>query len=184
MCTHLIDSFVLDAQNNSIYWQSFSLYLESLNPTIQRLLGNLADQEVDVDFWIAALQSGIVVAASDGLVKDGKGTYAVIFKAGEKELRFQGPVDCHPSLLQLDYSQEEIECEVIAHVDNTAAVTANNQDSAFPGVAAHMAPDIDVLQEIWTLRSITKVQAVWVEAHQDTKYLGRELTPEAVLNCT
>eukprot|EP00957_Ditylum_brightwellii_P205879 15345830-Ditylum_brightwellii.AAC.1 len=124
-----------------------------------------------------------------GLVKDGRGTYMVIFKAGEKELWFQGPVDCHPSLLQAyqaeltgllvikyllkclgDYSQEEIECEGTAHANNTAAITTNNQDSAFPGAAAHTASDIDVLQEICSLPSTTKIQAVWVEAHQDTKY--------------
>eukprot|EP00957_Ditylum_brightwellii_P160789 12241411-Ditylum_brightwellii.AAC.1 len=78
---HLIDSFVLDTQSNSVDWQSYRMYLESLHPAIQLLLGNLAEQEVDVYFWIAALQSGIVVAASDSSVKDGKGTYAVIFKA-------------------------------------------------------------------------------------------------------
>eukprot|EP00957_Ditylum_brightwellii_P151038 11501029-Ditylum_brightwellii.AAC.1 len=100
VCTYLIDSFVLYVQSNSVDWQSFCLYLESLHPVLQCLLGNLAEQEVDVDFWIVALQSGIVVAASDSSVKDGKGMYAVIFKTGKKELQFQGPVDCHPSLLQ------------------------------------------------------------------------------------
>eukprot|EP00957_Ditylum_brightwellii_P047774 3629298-Ditylum_brightwellii.AAC.1 len=63
-------------------------------------------------------------------------------------------------------------------------MTTNNQDSAFPRVAAYTASDIDVLQEIWSLQSITKVQMAWVEAHQDTKYPGKELTPEAVLNFT
>eukprot|EP00957_Ditylum_brightwellii_P139172 10607609-Ditylum_brightwellii.AAC.1 len=50
------------------------------------LLGNLMDQEVNAEFWMAALQAGIVVTASDGSVKEGRGTYAVIFKAGDSEL--------------------------------------------------------------------------------------------------
>eukprot|EP00957_Ditylum_brightwellii_P131652 10040506-Ditylum_brightwellii.AAC.1 len=50
-------------------------------------------------------------------------------------------------------------------------VTANNQNGAFPGVASHTAPDIDILQEIWALgNSIHTITMVWVEAHQDTKY--------------
>eukprot|EP00957_Ditylum_brightwellii_P141519 10780847-Ditylum_brightwellii.AAC.1 len=44
-------------------------------------------------------QSGMVEISSDGLVKEGCGTYAIIFKSGNQEVHFQGPVDCHPSLL-------------------------------------------------------------------------------------
>eukprot|EP00957_Ditylum_brightwellii_P068315 5186220-Ditylum_brightwellii.AAC.1 len=80
-CTHLINTFLLAAQQRSS----------------QRILGNLQDQEVDTELWIAVLQAGIVETASDGSVKNGKGTYVVIFTAGERELWFQGPVDCHPS---------------------------------------------------------------------------------------
>eukprot|EP00957_Ditylum_brightwellii_P193949 14770470-Ditylum_brightwellii.AAC.1 len=71
----------------------------------------------------------------------------------------------------------------MAHVDNISAVTANNQEGAFPGVAAHTASDFDLLQEIWSYWSFTCIKAVWVEAHQDTKYPDRDLSPEAVLNC-
>eukprot|EP00957_Ditylum_brightwellii_P136178 10385543-Ditylum_brightwellii.AAC.1 len=52
-------------------WQSFQAYIESLDPALQRLLGNLTDQDIDVEFWTAALQSGIVATASDGSAKDG-----------------------------------------------------------------------------------------------------------------
>eukprot|EP00957_Ditylum_brightwellii_P031894 2418463-Ditylum_brightwellii.AAC.1 len=75
-------------------------YIESLDPQLQRLPGNLKDQDIDTEFWIAALQASIVETASDGSVKDGQGAYAVIFTAGGRELWFQGPVDCHPSLIQ------------------------------------------------------------------------------------
>eukprot|EP00957_Ditylum_brightwellii_P060889 4622246-Ditylum_brightwellii.AAC.1 len=65
---------------------SFHSYLESLNLQLKRLLGNLMDQEMDAEFWMAALQAGIVVTASDGSVKHRRGTYTVIFKAGDSEL--------------------------------------------------------------------------------------------------
>eukprot|EP00957_Ditylum_brightwellii_P092854 7068922-Ditylum_brightwellii.AAC.1 len=71
----------------------------------------------------------------------------------------------------------------MAHLDNVVAVSANNQEGAFPGVVAHTASDFDLLQEIWSHWSYTCVKAVWVEAHQDTKYPDSELSPEAVLNC-
>eukprot|EP00957_Ditylum_brightwellii_P077846 5916641-Ditylum_brightwellii.AAC.1 len=64
----------------------FCSYMESLNPQLKQLLGNLMDQEVDAGFWMAALQAGIVITASDGSVKDSQGAYAVIFKAGDSEL--------------------------------------------------------------------------------------------------
>eukprot|EP00957_Ditylum_brightwellii_P208023 15355529-Ditylum_brightwellii.AAC.1 len=151
---------------------------------------------------MATLQAGIVVTAPDGSVKDSHGTYVVIFKAGNSELQFQGPVDYHPLLIQSyraeltgllaiqallkclsDNCKEEIMSEVIAHIDNISAVAANNQVGPSLGVAAHTKSDIDLLQEIWSYQSSTCVQAVWVEAHQDTKYKNRDLSQEAVLNC-
>eukprot|EP00957_Ditylum_brightwellii_P126668 9654979-Ditylum_brightwellii.AAC.1 len=86
ICTHLIDLFVLDAQQQATDITLFHSYLESLNPQLKQLLGNLKDQEVDAEFWMAAMQAGIVVTASDGSVKDGRGTYAVIFMARDSEL--------------------------------------------------------------------------------------------------
>eukprot|EP00957_Ditylum_brightwellii_P057891 4389231-Ditylum_brightwellii.AAC.1 len=70
ICTQIIDSFVSNAQENRLDYDSFKSYLHSLDPCLQRLLGNLLSQEVDVDYWVAALKSGIVETASDGLVKD------------------------------------------------------------------------------------------------------------------
>eukprot|EP00957_Ditylum_brightwellii_P027898 2108057-Ditylum_brightwellii.AAC.1 len=121
---------MLDAQDNRIDQDNFESYLTHLDPCLQHLLGNLQSQEVDVDFWVAALQSRIVETASDSLVKDGIGSYAVIFLAGDNEFRFQGPVDCHPSMIQSyqaeltgllaiwilisclkDYSKEEVETQ-------------------------------------------------------------------------
>eukprot|EP00957_Ditylum_brightwellii_P059763 4537495-Ditylum_brightwellii.AAC.1 len=71
LCTHLIDSFLLDAQQQQTDWQSFPVYIESLDPALKCFLGNLTDQDIDVDFWTVALQSGLVTTASDGSMKDG-----------------------------------------------------------------------------------------------------------------
>eukprot|EP00957_Ditylum_brightwellii_P167745 12770013-Ditylum_brightwellii.AAC.1 len=63
---------------------SFTEYLASLDPELQRLLGNLSQQDIDTDYWIAALRAEIVTAASDGSVKLGCGTYAVVSKLESK----------------------------------------------------------------------------------------------------
>eukprot|EP00957_Ditylum_brightwellii_P072235 5491096-Ditylum_brightwellii.AAC.1 len=47
---------------------------------MQRGLGNLAPTEVDVKYWLKALQEGSVNIASDGSVTKGKGYYALLLK--------------------------------------------------------------------------------------------------------
>eukprot|EP00957_Ditylum_brightwellii_P191886 14607648-Ditylum_brightwellii.AAC.1 len=100
ICIRLIDSLLLAHQSIEVGRSSFATYLSSLDLGWQRLLGNLAQQGIDKEFWISALQAGTVEVVSDGSVKGGSGTYAVVFKSGKKLLWFQGPVDCHPQLLQ------------------------------------------------------------------------------------
>eukprot|EP00957_Ditylum_brightwellii_P000185 15215-Ditylum_brightwellii.AAC.1 len=73
--------------------------------------------------------------------------------------------------------------QVTAYINNKAAVVMNNIETAYLGVAAHTASDIDILQAIWSYQKSTTVKAQWVEAHQDTKYPDRELTHDAILNC-
>eukprot|EP00957_Ditylum_brightwellii_P199362 15195748-Ditylum_brightwellii.AAC.1 len=98
ICAHPIDSVLLDHQTNDTVRSSFAEYLASLDPRLKHILGNLPQQEIDTEFWISALQYGIVTVASDGSVKNGCGSYAVVFQAGEKTIWFQGPVYGHPSL--------------------------------------------------------------------------------------
>eukprot|EP00957_Ditylum_brightwellii_P184359 14042719-Ditylum_brightwellii.AAC.1 len=64
------------------------------------------------------------------------------------------------------------------------AVNVNNQKKCFPGIAAHTALDIDLLQEIWALQDKhLKVKTEWVEAQQDTKSSDKPLSAPAMLNC-
>eukprot|EP00957_Ditylum_brightwellii_P035001 2653013-Ditylum_brightwellii.AAC.1 len=86
ICAHPIDSVLLDHQTNDTACSSFVRYLTSLDLRLKHLLGNLPQQEIDTEFWISALQSGIVTVASDGSVKDGCRTYAIVFQSGEKAM--------------------------------------------------------------------------------------------------
>eukprot|EP00957_Ditylum_brightwellii_P002631 202265-Ditylum_brightwellii.AAC.1 len=62
------------------------------------------------------------------------------------------------------------------------AVAMSNFASAFPGDTAHTGSAFDLLQEIWTLKSDIHLTAKWIEAHQDTRYPGKELSEPARLN--
>eukprot|EP00957_Ditylum_brightwellii_P156301 11896552-Ditylum_brightwellii.AAC.1 len=59
----------------------------------------------------------------------------------------------------------------------------NNLNEPYLGVAAHTGSDIDIPQEIWSLKKSIKLTAEWVEAHQDTKYPTKSLSKSAKLNC-
>eukprot|EP00957_Ditylum_brightwellii_P145265 11063898-Ditylum_brightwellii.AAC.1 len=91
-------------------------------------------------------------AVLNGSVKDRSGTYAVVFQRKAKALRFQGPVDCDPSLLQSyhaeptgilvthyflkylsTYCQTSVTAEVTTHVDNILTVDMNNLMALYPG---------------------------------------------------
>eukprot|EP00957_Ditylum_brightwellii_P130489 9954958-Ditylum_brightwellii.AAC.1 len=67
---------------------------------MKQLLGNLHTQKADAQYWIRKIYDNKVQAASDGSVKDKSGTYAMVFQIEAKALRFQGPVECDPSLLK------------------------------------------------------------------------------------
>eukprot|EP00957_Ditylum_brightwellii_P027297 2063707-Ditylum_brightwellii.AAC.1 len=58
---------------------------------MKRGLGNLDPTEVDVEYWLNALQEGYVNIALDGSVAKGKGYYALLLKAKDRQLQFQGP---------------------------------------------------------------------------------------------
>eukprot|EP00957_Ditylum_brightwellii_P210925 15365557-Ditylum_brightwellii.AAC.1 len=95
---------------------------------------------------MSALQSGTVQIASNGLVKEGCGTYVVILDQAIKKYTSRA-------------HNENLDYEVTAHIDNMSAANVNNQARCFPGVAAHAVSDIDLLQEIWAfLAENIKVQ--------------------------
>eukprot|EP00957_Ditylum_brightwellii_P024813 1875125-Ditylum_brightwellii.AAC.1 len=74
--------------------QSYQSHFETLPSHIKRTLGNLKIQEVDVEYWLQALQENKVKIAYDGSVIGKMGLYAVILHTEERELCLQGPCDC------------------------------------------------------------------------------------------
>jgi hypothetical protein len=58
---------------------TFISYLHTLPEHVQRFLGNLHHQQVNVDYWTTALQQGEVHIATDVLVAGKKGYFAVVF---------------------------------------------------------------------------------------------------------
>eukprot|EP00957_Ditylum_brightwellii_P037335 2825805-Ditylum_brightwellii.AAC.1 len=203
ICAWLINLYLNDSQTNTLAPSSFSEYLSNFDPHLHCLLGNLFNQDIDPDLWLSVLQAGTVKVASNSLVKDNMHTYAVVFASGDQVIRFQGPVNCHTTMIQsyraeltgilaiydhvnciTDYRHKQIPIKMMAHVNNVLAVWRNNQDNVYPGILAHTASNVGILQEIWTLKTNNLlVTTEWVEAHQDTKYPDRSLSTLAKLNC-
>eukprot|EP00957_Ditylum_brightwellii_P061917 4698849-Ditylum_brightwellii.AAC.1 len=57
------------------------------------MLGSLKAAEVDVDYWIHALNCGNVTIAMDGSVAAQRGYFATVLHTDQGQLRFQGPCD-------------------------------------------------------------------------------------------
>eukprot|EP00957_Ditylum_brightwellii_P014295 1076422-Ditylum_brightwellii.AAC.1 len=57
---------------------SFDNFLSHQPSHIQQLLGNLDTAQVNVDYWIDALNRGIVTIATDGSVSNKKGYFATV----------------------------------------------------------------------------------------------------------
>eukprot|EP00957_Ditylum_brightwellii_P026867 2031263-Ditylum_brightwellii.AAC.1 len=66
--------------------ESYQLHFNTLPSHIKRTLGNLKTQEVDVDYWLQALQENKVTIASDGSVIRKRGLYAIILYTEERKL--------------------------------------------------------------------------------------------------
>eukprot|EP00957_Ditylum_brightwellii_P176941 13478026-Ditylum_brightwellii.AAC.2 len=66
--------------------QSFQSHFDTVPSHIKGTLGNLKTQEVDVEYWLQALQENKVTIASDGSVKGKMGSYAAILYTEEREL--------------------------------------------------------------------------------------------------
>eukprot|EP00957_Ditylum_brightwellii_P201907 15327747-Ditylum_brightwellii.AAC.1 len=62
-------------------------------------MGNLQEAEVDAEYWIDALNKGLVTIATDGSVADQKGYCVTVMHTDQKQLRFQYPCDGAKSLM-------------------------------------------------------------------------------------
>eukprot|EP00957_Ditylum_brightwellii_P126698 9657167-Ditylum_brightwellii.AAC.1 len=78
---------------------SFDNFLSHQSSYVQRLLGNLDTAQVNMDYWIDALNRGIVTIATDGSVLNKKGYFATVLHTDQQQLQFQGPCDGDSSLM-------------------------------------------------------------------------------------
>eukprot|EP00957_Ditylum_brightwellii_P005541 424915-Ditylum_brightwellii.AAC.1 len=65
------------SEANNLYG-SFDNFLSHQPSHVQQLLGNLDTAQVSVDYWIDALNRGIVTIATDGSVLNKKGYFATV----------------------------------------------------------------------------------------------------------
>eukprot|EP00957_Ditylum_brightwellii_P092879 7071039-Ditylum_brightwellii.AAC.1 len=79
--------------------ESFSVYIEKQPAHIKQLSGTLQASEVDVDYWIGALNNGSATIATDGSVADQKGYFATVFHTDNRTIWLQGPCDGAKSLM-------------------------------------------------------------------------------------
>eukprot|EP00957_Ditylum_brightwellii_P074488 5659951-Ditylum_brightwellii.AAC.1 len=61
--------------------------------SVRRLLGNLRVEDMDVNYWITAINAGAVMIATDGSVADKRGYFAVVLFTTEQTIRYQGTCD-------------------------------------------------------------------------------------------
>eukprot|EP00957_Ditylum_brightwellii_P161817 12320627-Ditylum_brightwellii.AAC.1 len=80
---------------------TFSDYIAVQPAHFQRLLGNLQATELDVDYWISAINVSSVMIATNGLVADSNGFFATVLHTEEKTLCFQGPCNGSSKLMTL-----------------------------------------------------------------------------------
>eukprot|EP00957_Ditylum_brightwellii_P043864 3326131-Ditylum_brightwellii.AAC.1 len=78
---------------------TFEEYIAAQPDHVKRILGNLQVAEVNAEYWIDALNKGLVTIATDGSVANQKGYYATILHTDQKQLRFQGQCNGAKSLM-------------------------------------------------------------------------------------
>eukprot|EP00957_Ditylum_brightwellii_P010586 801736-Ditylum_brightwellii.AAC.1 len=128
---------------------------------VKPFLGNLYYQQIDIDYWISALQQG-------------------------QMLHFQGPCNGSPLLMTpyrselsgilvtlyfintlQDFTKESVLAQLPLYCDNFAAVLPLKTTTA-PGVKSHLCPDYDVVSKVWSeLKQVPNMIVSWVRAHQD-----------------
>eukprot|EP00957_Ditylum_brightwellii_P155253 11819224-Ditylum_brightwellii.AAC.1 len=79
--------------------QMLETFLSKLPAHVKQLLGNLQTEDIDVGYWIEAINSGLVTIAIDGSVADQKGYFVTVLHTEEKSIQFQGPCDGAKSLM-------------------------------------------------------------------------------------
>eukprot|EP00957_Ditylum_brightwellii_P072193 5487909-Ditylum_brightwellii.AAC.1 len=75
-----------DTQNEALLTTPFMDYLGSQPTHVKCILRNLMEQDTNPDYQLQALNEGKVMIATDGLVAEKKGYFAVVLYTEEAEL--------------------------------------------------------------------------------------------------
>eukprot|EP00957_Ditylum_brightwellii_P118046 9002786-Ditylum_brightwellii.AAC.1 len=67
---------------------TFEEYIAVQLDHVKWILGTLQVAEVDAEYWIDALNKGLVTITMDGYVANRKGYYATVMHTDQKQLRF------------------------------------------------------------------------------------------------
>eukprot|EP00957_Ditylum_brightwellii_P010104 763619-Ditylum_brightwellii.AAC.1 len=140
---------------------AFTDYIQILPEHVKQFLGNLHYQQIDVDYWISALQQGQVHIATDSSIADRKGYFVVVFHTDTQMLQFQGPCNGLPLLMKSyrfelssilatlyfinalqDFTKDSVLAQLPLYCDNFVAVLSLKATTA-PGVKSHLCPDYD-----------------------------------------
>eukprot|EP00957_Ditylum_brightwellii_P060743 4611871-Ditylum_brightwellii.AAC.1 len=160
--------------------QMFDTFLRGLPAHVRQLLGNFKTEEVDVGYWIEAINTGIATIAIDGSVADRRGYFATVLHTEEKSICFQGPCDGAKSLMtsyraelmgimsalyllcaMTEFSKSKIELPPTLLCDNSAAILRTNTP-IYPSIRAHLAADYDIYRKITNvIQANIKVKPQW-----------------------
>eukprot|EP00957_Ditylum_brightwellii_P113565 8658882-Ditylum_brightwellii.AAC.1 len=140
---------------------TFLEYISTLPVHVQCFMGNLQQQEIDLNYWQAALRCRDVHIATDGSVAQKRGYYAVVLHTDDKVLKFQGPCDGSPLLMTSfyielsgilatlyfinalqDYTNKNFSAQLPLYCNNMAAVLITKKSTP-PGITSHLCPDFD-----------------------------------------
>eukprot|EP00957_Ditylum_brightwellii_P204378 15338972-Ditylum_brightwellii.AAC.1 len=139
--------------------QTFAAFLVKQPHHVQQLLGNLCAEDVDVDYWINAINVGAVTIATDGSVADKKGYFVAVLYTTERFLRYQGPCDRAKDLMTsywkelsgilftlylirafTEFSNTVITSAPPLFCNNSAAVSRTKKTIS-PGICEHLVAD-------------------------------------------
>eukprot|EP00957_Ditylum_brightwellii_P168751 12844283-Ditylum_brightwellii.AAC.1 len=87
----IADQLNTNISANGVTIQSFESFLRELPAHVNQLLENLQADNVDVGYWIDAINSNLATITIDGSVADKKGYFATVLHTAERSIRFQGP---------------------------------------------------------------------------------------------
>eukprot|EP00957_Ditylum_brightwellii_P053297 4040791-Ditylum_brightwellii.AAC.1 len=168
---------------------------------VQHILGTLYTADVDTEYWIDALNKGLITIVTNGSVANHMGYYATAMHTDLKQLRFQCPCDGAKSLMTSyctelagilaalyllralsPYSQTQINTKQTVLCINAAVVSRANRTFG-PGIKHYTTTDYDIAKEIGKVKkSGLDMQISWVNAHQDNTTAIDQPTLEAQLN--